>query len=615
MSSIFDPSVAQPLGDTSNASPDHAVDRLFATDYQPMPPSSVSWEERLRSIVRWTPVTWVLVVVNVVLFAAMAITYGRLFRFSQDALLTWGGGLAPRVFGQQWWRAGTYMFVHSNLAHLASNLLFLLLIAPLMERLLGPFRIALVYLLAGLGGGLLMMGTYPQDVVVGASAAVYGVYGALLGCYLRGPRSIPWRLVAERDGLLLLYTVVTLLVEWLDFARQPVGHLGGFVFGLVGGFLCGYQLQPRSVRWRLLHLSVIVSVCVSLIGLTAGWVNRCAAKALAYYERYAAAKDRERTLLGRFNDALHQWEQGKLTSAEWKRVLDKSLIPAWEDTRSSCGLKLTGKLAELEKHSFTMQDFWNALRSLRSESKTHDDKPLTAKEYGKMYCLLGKVRLDTWRALANDLPGNRLLMVRTPMDLHELEVLFAGLDDEVNEDNPLYRWFELTRKGRRPARKEAVERDLGLLKNGGFEGGLEGWTTYTLNHPAQFEFDTDVTHKGRTALRVTATQPSNTGCYQDVMLEPGQWYQFSGWVRTRGLVPHGATLWGTFSICHGGSNDRIALADSHSGDTEWTQVSIRFRAPAGGLTRIYVHFSGWAPATGTAWFADLKLVEISQPAQ
>src|SRR5262249_30736511 len=152
-----------------------------------VPPSPISLEERLRAVTRWTPVTWVLVAVNVALFAAMALAHGRLFHFSQDTLLTWGGGLAPRVFDHQWWRAGSHMFLHDNLAHLASNLLFLLLIAPLVERLLGSTRFALVYLLAGLGGGLLVMGTYPQQVVVGVSAAVYGVYGALLGCCLRGP--------------------------------------------------------------------------------------------------------------------------------------------------------------------------------------------------------------------------------------------------------------------------------------------------------------------------------------------------------------------------------------------------------------------------------------------
>jgi membrane associated rhomboid family serine protease len=69
---------------------------------------------------------------NVVLFAAMALTHARLSHFSSHLLLSWGGGLAPRVFGREWWRAVTYMFVHADLAHLTTNLFFLLLMAPLL---------------------------------------------------------------------------------------------------------------------------------------------------------------------------------------------------------------------------------------------------------------------------------------------------------------------------------------------------------------------------------------------------------------------------------------------------------------------------------------------------
>ena len=456
MSSLLGPNMTTPFVDNPTTSKDDPADSPAGTGSEAAPPSPrlIPFDERLRSATRWTPVTWALVAANVVMFAAMAASHRQLFHFNSHVLLTWGGGLAPRVFGHQWWRAGSSMFVHADLAHLAGNLLFLLLIGPLVERLLGPIRFALVYLLAGLGGGLLIMGTSPQHVVIGASAAIYGVYGALLGCCLRGPWSMPWKVVAQRGALLLLYTAVSLLGEWLDFTQQPVAHLGGFVFGLVGGLLCGHQLQPRAARRRLWRLAVVAILCVGLISLTAWWVHRCAAKALAYYARYAKVKDRERELLGRFDDALRQWQHGKITSAEWKRLLENTLIPAWQDARSSYGLKLTGELADWEQRTYSMQEYWNEERSRPRERKAHPEKPLTIEEYGKTYGFLWKVRLDTWRALANDLPGNRHLTVRTLLDDRELDLLFAGLDDELNEDNPLYRWIELTRTGRRPFGKE-----------------------------------------------------------------------------------------------------------------------------------------------------------------
>jgi hypothetical protein len=266
----------------------------------------------------------------------------------------------------------------------------------------------------------------------------------------------------------------------------------------------------------------------------------------------------------------------------------------------------------MEKRSFTMQDFWSALRALQGESKAHDDKPITVKEYSKMYCLLCKVRLDTWRALANDLPGNRVSMLRGLLDYHELNVLFAALDDDVNEDNPLYRWFELRRTGRRPVGKETEEPDLGLIKNAGFEAGLEGWGKNYDDARRLVEFDKTVTREGLQSLRVISAQPSDTGFSQRVMLKPGQWYRFSGWVRTRGLHSHASSVYGTYAI-QGMGGYPFAKGANHGGDTEWTEVPITFQAPADGLVHIAVCFACWGQGTGTAWFDDLKLVEVSKP--
>jgi membrane associated rhomboid family serine protease len=570
-------------------------------------------EEPLKAVTRWTPVTWMLVAANVALFGVMALVQQRVFDFNSHCLLTWGGGLAPRAFGAEWWRAASHMFVHGDLPHLANNMLFLLLVGPFVERLLGSMRFALVYLFAGLGSGLLGMGTSPQHVVVGASAAVFGVYGALLGCCLRGPRSIPWRMVGQRAGWLLAYTAVSLLSDWLDIASYPVAHLGGFVFGLAGGFLCGHKLQPRAARWRLWRLGVVVVLCAGIIGLTAWQVHRCASRALEYYQQYAAIKDRERELQGRFHDLILQWEQDKLTSAECSQALQSRLIPALQEMRTTHNLKFTD---EMEKHSFTMPEFWKELRSMRGEVHERDRKPLTLKEYGDMYRIVCKVRVDTWRALADELNDRYPFAVRALLDNHELDMLASALDHDVNEDNPLYRWFERTRTGRRQDRQDAVEPDGGFLKNRGFEAGLEGWTPVCIGGPRpRFEFDTEVVREGRQALRVTAFQPVDVSCYQEVMLKPGQWYRFSGWVRTRGLNPRGSSVYGTFHVHARGVNDIIAKGPNHGPDTEWTQVSLTFQARGDGLTRIVLFFVGFGQGTGTAWFDDLGLVEVSQPAR
>jgi hypothetical protein len=115
------------------------------------------------------------------------------------------------------------------------------------------------------------------------------------------------------------------------------------------------------------------------------------------------------------------------------------------------------------------------------------------------------------------------------------------------------------------------------------------------------------------ALRVISPEPSDTGFSQGVMLKPGQWYRFSGWVRTRGLVPHGSSVYGTYAIQDGRGGFPFAKGANHRGDTEWTEVRITFQAPPDGRVFIAVCFACWGKASGTAWFDDLKLVEVSGP--
>jgi hypothetical protein len=154
--------------------------------------------------------------------------------------------------------------------------------------------------------------------------------------------------------------------------------------------------------------------------------------------------------------------------------------------------------------------------------------------------------------------------------------------------------------------------DQGLLQNPGFELGVEGWLTVVSGTRPQITFDTSVVRQGRQALRVVANEPSDTAFGQDVQLKSGQWYRFSGWVRTRGLNPHASHVYGTFRI-HDAAGSAIADGANHGADTEWNEVVLKFQARPGGLTRLCVFFVGFGKGTGTAWFDDLRLVEISGP--
>jgi alpha-N-arabinofuranosidase len=157
-----------------------------------------------------------------------------------------------------------------------------------------------------------------------------------------------------------------------------------------------------------------------------------------------------------------------------------------------------------------------------------------------------------------------------------------------------------------PADAPAVQA-AAKLKNPGFENRLDGWTLQVYGASPKIEFDAGVKHEGKQSLRVSAGQPSDTALGQEVLLKPGRCYRLRGWVRTRGLDPRGAPVYGTFQIQQPGGRGIIASGANHGGDTDWTEVAVDFVAPPGGRTRISVFFVGFGKGTGTAWFDDLKL--------
>jgi Carbohydrate binding domain len=175
----------------------------------------------------------------------------------------------------------------------------------------------------------------------------------------------------------------------------------------------------------------------------------------------------------------------------------------------------------------------------------------------------------------------------------------------------------LVRQGNKEIYRQTQSHSLGvanLLKNPGFEESLEGWSTHVFDARPRIEFDRTVVHEGRQALRIETNALSNTAFGQEVTLKAGQWYRFSGWVRTRALDPHGSPVYGTLQVQTPGGLDIVARGDNHGGDTEWTEVRITFQAPAGGLTRLGVFFVGFGSGTGKAWFDDLNLVEVGRSA-
>ncbi len=186
---------------------------------------------------------WVrrLIVANLVVFLL------QVTLFVSPAFLT-TFGFAPLTAVARPWTFLTYMFLHGNFLHLAVNLLALFVFGPQVEERMGGGAFLRYYLLCGLGGAALsfvLMQLRPVTLVVGASAAVYGVLLAFAWAWPDQPINVfllPTPIPAK--WLVTFYVAVTLVLALLP-ASDGVAHLAH-----LGGFATGF-LYLKVGDWRL----------------------------------------------------------------------------------------------------------------------------------------------------------------------------------------------------------------------------------------------------------------------------------------------------------------------------------------------------------------------------
>jgi len=177
------------------------------------------------------------------------------------------GALIPALVAQgEAWRLLFSMFLHSGIVHLGFNMLSLYFLGAFVEQAFGRGRFLALYLLSGISGGLayLYFGGFNVPAV-GASGAIFGLLGGVLGYALRRG-TFSWQNPLIRQLLILLA-----LNLYLGFSIANVSntaHLGG----LAGGFVFGWLVAPSTYsRKRLRALSPIAIVLGAEILLLAAW--------------------------------------------------------------------------------------------------------------------------------------------------------------------------------------------------------------------------------------------------------------------------------------------------------------------------------------------------------
>jgi len=174
----------------------------------------------------------------------------------ENALLFW----APYLYSQgafQPWRLVTVALVHSGFWHVGLNMLALWLIGRSLEPLLGRWRFLTLYVLSAVGGSVAVALLSPLTPVVGASGAIFGLFGALL--------IIGRHIGANITGIAIILGINLVIGFIPGFNVSWQAHIGGLLTGLAIGFLFTRTKKKSQRTVQILLLAAVAAVLVALL--------------------------------------------------------------------------------------------------------------------------------------------------------------------------------------------------------------------------------------------------------------------------------------------------------------------------------------------------------------
>lgn len=238
-----------------------------SANQSPMGPAAAYADQLLSMWVDWNNkalVVKTIMVVNVVLFVLMVIASGgkELMNPTTEFLIQWGANAGAYTLDGDYWRIVTAAFLHGSFLHIAMNMAVLWDVGPLVERIYGSKRFLLLYFFAAITASLNTLFWNPGGCSVGASGAVFGIFGAMLAFYQSHRKSIPAHVIKEKSRVVMAVIGYNLIFGVMQPNIDNAGHVGG----LIGGFLIGLVLSPREpLKRKIRFLEVLgVAVCTAL---------------------------------------------------------------------------------------------------------------------------------------------------------------------------------------------------------------------------------------------------------------------------------------------------------------------------------------------------------------
>jgi len=182
-------------------------------------------------------ITYTLIAANILYYIFSAFLSHSLININLKVLMSLGALYGPAtVLNNEWWRLITAMFLHGGMTHILMNMFSLYLIGRGVEQHFNVKSYLSIYFFSGLLGGLASLYVHPASVGVGASGAIFGIFGAMAGFFLANRGKIEAYtkdFMKEFSVIIGVNLVIGLAIPSIDVSA----HIGGLLVGIFGGYV------------------------------------------------------------------------------------------------------------------------------------------------------------------------------------------------------------------------------------------------------------------------------------------------------------------------------------------------------------------------------------------
>jgi rhomboid protease GluP len=197
-------------------------------------------------------VSIIIIALNILVFIIMVFAGLGFISFDGQDLYAWGANYRPAVVNGQWWRLLTNIFLHGGLMHLIFNMYGLLFVSIFLEPILGRVKFIIAYILCGLLASLASIWWHPATLSVGASGAIFGLYGVLTALLTTNKAD-----ANSKKGVLInnaIFIGINLIIGFtggIDNAAHIGGLLAGFIIGYIMYFFIDEPKPTRKYKKRI----------------------------------------------------------------------------------------------------------------------------------------------------------------------------------------------------------------------------------------------------------------------------------------------------------------------------------------------------------------------------